>query len=170
MILKIFHSRIFDTSIWGVFSALFAWNLFDTLSEQFQTRNFSILSDYQFYLYLILFLGFLYFFLISFINNFGWVYKAKNAYENGDIDLAIKYYSILIKIFRWSRHYLASRGNCFYKLHKWQLAINDYTKALKYKPKASYIYENRANAYKMIGFKKFSANDSEKAKMLNKKI
>ncbi len=49
---------------------------------------------------------------------------------------------------------------------KWQLAINDYTKALKLKPKEGYIYKNRANAYKMIGFKKHSDADYAKAKSL----
>jgi len=157
-------------SFWLILLFINLWNLFRILNEPLQNGDFSIFKEYRLYIFLVVFLIFLYYCVVSYVINFGWQYKADNAYKNGDINVALKYYTILIKIFRWNGTYLLFRGNCYYKMSKWQLAINDYTRALKLEPDEGYIYKNRAYAYKMLGFKKNSQSDYAMAKKLGERI
>jgi len=165
---KIIRSRIADTGFWGIVLLYSLWNLTSKLDILLHDGFESIFTDYRFYIGFALYLLILYFFISSYIQNFGWKYKADIAFKNGDIKKAKEYYDILTKIFRWNGHYIADRGNCYYKMSEWQLAINDYTKALKLEPDSVYIYKNRAYAYKMLGFRKYSANDTAKVKQLEK--
>ena len=50
-------------------------------------------------------------------------------------------------------------------MKNWNLAVNDYTEAIRLEPDAAYIYENRANAYKFMGFKTHAKKDLD---MFNK--
>lgn len=163
---KIIRNRFIDMTIWLILFVLSVKNLFQILDKLFKDGDFSLTRYFAFLIFLIIFFFISYHFIRSYIRNFGWQYKANSAYDKGDIKIALKYFSILTKIFRWNSTFLANRGNCYYMMGKWQLAINDYTKALKLKPKDGYIYKNRANAYKMIGFKKHSDADYAKAKSL----
>ncbi len=163
---KIFRNKYLETFFFG---AIFIWVLIKTLKHLI-----AIISDNSIDIqYLFIELAFVcislylvYLFLDSYMRNFGLKSKADIAYKEGDYNLAIKKYSILLRIFRWNGHYYCDRGNCYYQMKNWNLAVNDYTKAIKLEPDVAYIYENRANAYKFMGFKTHAKEDIKMFKKL----
>ncbi len=101
---KIFRNKYLETFFFG---AIFIWVLIKTLKNLI-----AIISDNSIDIqYLFIELAFVcislylvYLFLDSYMRNFGLKSKADIAYKEGDYNLAIKKYSILLRIFRWNGH------------------------------------------------------------------
>lgn len=163
---KVLKSRYTETGFFGILLLYSFYNLFSNLDILLNEGIYVILKDYRFYLGVILYLLIFYFFINSFIINFGWKKKAENAYAKGEYKIAIKYYNKILKFYKWNGHFIADRGNCYYQMKDWQSAINDYTKAIKLEPDEAYIFKNRANAYKNLGFRTHSNKDIAKVKQL----
>jgi tetratricopeptide (TPR) repeat protein len=56
-----------------------------------------------------------------------------------------------------------NRGNAYFKLGQYQLAIEDYNKAITLKPDYTGAYKNRAVVYLTQGNKEPGCNDAHKA-------
>ncbi len=166
LIKKIFRNKFAETLFFGL---IFGWvlyrnyeNILSTLFEEQFDLTIFLLTILQVGLVVFLF----YLFFDSYMRNFGLIAMAYKEYKNGQYRNAIKKYDLVLKIFRWNGNYLNARGNCYYKMRNWKRAIDDYSKAIKLEPDAAYIYENRSNAYKFMGFKSHAKEDLKKYNQL----
>ncbi|MDR2035026.1 MAG: tetratricopeptide repeat protein [Helicobacteraceae bacterium] len=74
------------------------------------------------------------------------------AYESGNIQEAIKQFSIVIKEYPKNAYIYYMRGNAHRNLGDYQKAIADYTRAIKLDPNYADAYYNRAGAYNHLGY------------------
>lgn len=165
---EIFENKYVNLSIWGVFFLLYFIFLSNKFYFMVTNHDWHYLKTWQFYINLFLFILSCYYLFNIYVWHFGLYPKAIQAYESGDVLKALKHFKLLAKIYPRNAHVIASIGNCYYRLEDWKKAIEYYTRALKFEPHSVYIYENRSNAYKFLGYYIHYKKDLNKVKQLKK--
>ena len=96
-------------------------------------------------------------------NNLAVAYK-----KEGNLNMALDIYNKLIKTADRPEPYL-NRGIIYYDKGLYQLALNDFNKAIEIDPHSENAYNNRGNLYQKLGKKMLAMQDYNKALKYNDK-
>ncbi len=92
-----------------------------------------------------------------------WFRKGINAYDIGEYERAVEYYSTVIELDPQDSIAYNNRGSSYYKLGQYKKSIEDCNKIIELDPKNSTAYSNRGLSYYELGQYEKSIEDCNKA-------